>query len=1068
MTQISSASTCNTAATGNWSDNSTWSCEVGSAPTHDVDVVILSGHTVTLDTDTVGIRSLLVEAGGDFDVAASVNGLGLYITEDAVGTVIDLTEATIELSGDFTINARIIDIKLGDVIGEFALTLNSSGETRFEGIIGNPSFSNAGNLTALTTDAGGTTVFANTDGGINDSNIIVYGPRIFNDDVLLFTETNIEGNGGPITFNGTVDTESSTNFKDFILSRISNSTLSFNQDVGVNRKLGEFFVFNSSGATLEINTSQFITQGTQVWSENIILNSPTGIVTLENRHTNPVTNIYIGAPGKVVRSADGNPNSLVLLSSGGVRFNGDIGNDIFPIVSLSVSAVADVRINGSIETTTDQELSGNIVLTDDAILSGSIIDIQNNVDNAGFDLAIDNTDVVIASSIAGVLSGSGDLIKTDAGDLEISTQTSMTGNVYLNEGSLTNNSSVKDLFVNAPVITLASSTIANLGIGTFREVNLTNGQILQGSGYCNCSVIVSGGVVSPGLTSGQVTNKLSMIYMEMNEFSTLEIELNGTNAFETYDQIIVEGATLTDATLNLSLGFTPAIGDAFTIIKVNGPPPVIGTFVGLSEGDTIIINNRILSISYSSGGNDVELTVVGATRYYVDADAAALGDGLSWATAFNTLQDSLAVATVGEIWVAQGVYYPDEGGLQADNNINATFTLVDGVSIYGGFDGTETDLSQRDPTSNITVLSGDITQNDTVNSDNIVETTNRINTPNSRHVVVGSNVNSGTILDGITITAGSASGNDDVGDGVGGGMFCGQNSSGPSLKQITIIGSFAQYSAGAAYGCAQSISDSSFINNTIDFDQGGAIFTVGGLIENSLFKGNRTNIESGGAIYNIGGTMVIDKSQFLSNQTERSGGAISSRGNLTLSNSLFMGNKSGQTGGAIHLAKNSIVAVLTNNTFTGNKSGGSGAAISIKDNGMLDINNSIIWNNLDGNNNNTISDSIHIINAPTVNISNSLIQQSGGSSNWDVAAGIDGGNNLDQDPLFITDADPTTTPNDIGNARLMEISIVIDAGDNSFVTTDKDLDGNSRIFNTTVDMGAYEYIEDDMFKDGFE
>ena len=49
---------------------------------------------------------------------------------------------------------------------------------------------------------------------------------------------------------------------------------------------------------------------------------------------------------------------------------------------------------------------------------------------------------------------------------------------------------------------------------------------------------------------------------------------------------------------------------------------------------------------------------------YVDDDAPALGDGLSWDTAYRFLQDALADAEAAagaltEIHVAQGVYPPD-------------------------------------------------------------------------------------------------------------------------------------------------------------------------------------------------------------------------------------------------------------------------------------------------------------------------------------------------------------------------------------------------------------------------
>ena len=46
----------------------------------------------------------------------------------------------------------------------------------------------------------------------------------------------------------------------------------------------------------------------------------------------------------------------------------------------------------------------------------------------------------------------------------------------------------------------------------------------------------------------------------------------------------------------------------------------------------------------------------------MDDNASAGGDGSSWATAHKYLQDALAIALSGdEIWVAEGVYKPDQG-----------------------------------------------------------------------------------------------------------------------------------------------------------------------------------------------------------------------------------------------------------------------------------------------------------------------------------------------------------------------------------------------------------------------
>jgi hypothetical protein len=80
--------------------------------------------------------------------------------------------------------------------------------------------------------------------------------------------------------------------------------------------------------------------------------------------------------------------------------------------------------------------------------------------------------------------------------------------------------------------------------------------------------------------------------------------------------------------------------------------------------------------------------------------SGGLYDGTSWANAYVNLQQALATAQPNDqIWVAKGTYKPGD-----DNDRERSFVLHTGVSMYGGFAGTETQLSQRNPLTNPTVL----------------------------------------------------------------------------------------------------------------------------------------------------------------------------------------------------------------------------------------------------------------------------------------------------------------------------------------------------------------------------
>ncbi len=131
----------------------------------------------------------------------------------------------------------------------------------------------------------------------------------------------------------------------------------------------------------------------------------------------------------------------------------------------------------------------------------------------------------------------------------------------------------------------------------------------------------------------------------------------------------------------------------------------------------------------------VNLTGSGGTRLLT----VSAGD---WTTAaYPTLQDALDAAVTGDqIWVRQGTYLPTKNAAPLDNRTK-TFKIPNGVSLYGGFLATETVLTARNATTNVTTLSGDIGVAGT-------------DTDNSYNVVVISGNATDTRLDGFTVEKG--------------------------------------------------------------------------------------------------------------------------------------------------------------------------------------------------------------------------------------------------------------------------------------------------------------------------
>lgn len=187
---------------------------------------------------------------------------------------------------------------------------------------------------------------------------------------------------------------------------------------------------------------------------------------------------------------------------------------------------------------------------------------------------------------------------------------------------------------------------------------------------------------------------------------------------------------------------------------------------------------------------------------YVDDDASGTDTGASWTDAYRSLQDALAdardAAEPPEIRVAQGTYRLDQGRDQARGDKQASFLLVSGVIVKGGFAGTgHADPDLRDATLFTTRLSGDLAENDlSAGRDERSLSLEPWWDDNSCHVVVLNGTDPGAVLDGVTISGGCADG--EQGDsGYGGGLF---NASGsPTIRSCVIRDNVARLRGGGMY-----------------------------------------------------------------------------------------------------------------------------------------------------------------------------------------------------------------------------------------------------------------------------
>jgi hypothetical protein len=132
---------------------------------------------------------------------------------------------------------------------------------------------------------------------------------------------------------------------------------------------------------------------------------------------------------------------------------------------------------------------------------------------------------------------------------------------------------------------------------------------LGGTGSVGTITSVSGGQLIPG-TSASQTGILSATNVTLPTGSDFDIQANGTTAGSGYSQLQTTGTVnLTGSTLNFTLGFTPSIGASFMIVNNTGSGAVVGTFKGLAQSATFVVNGMTFQISYTGGdGNDVVVT----------------------------------------------------------------------------------------------------------------------------------------------------------------------------------------------------------------------------------------------------------------------------------------------------------------------------------------------------------------------------------------------------------------------------------------------------------------------------
>jgi predicted outer membrane repeat protein len=283
----------------------------------------------------------------------------------------------------------------------------------------------------------------------------------------------------------------------------------------------------------------------------------------------------------------------------------------------------------------------------------------------------------------------------------------------------------------------------------------------------------------------------------------------------------------------------------------------------------------------------------GGKIIYVDCNATGRNDGSSWADAFKNLRSALNVASTSEqIWVAKGVYKPNQDEEQsATGKGPATFMLKTGVAIYGGFPSGGGKWEESDPTTNKTILSGDVKDEDiTVNI--LVEQQSKTgHFEKIFHVVTASGVDETALIDGFIITGGNANGSQYNTEQCGGGLYSKAGS--PTISNCTFkLNSAAQGGAISIWQGNPRFVNCRFIENSAG-DTGGAIYSSESnpAIINCIFTRNKA-AEKGGGIYNENGKAKIINCTMTKNYAYAGGGIYNQKSTPTLANCIIWGNTS--------------------------------------------------------------------------------------------------------------------------------------------------------------------------------
>lgn len=426
-------------------------------------------------------------------------------------------------------------------------------------------------------------------------------------------------------------------------------------------------------------------------------------------------------------------------------------------------------------------------------------------------------------------------------------------------------------------------------------------------------------------------------------------------------------------------------------------------------------------------------TAAAQTRYYVTPTGLVpTGMDNAWTDVIK-LETALEKAEPGdEIWV-QGFEEIRKNSVDYRQVYLAPkegWTLKAGVKLYGGFKGNETSLEQRATLGKAynfacrSILSGDISMNDTIDHVNLISSSNALRSDNAEHVLtmnlnnsVANNINDAvSVLDGFTIVGGHASVN-------GGGVLV---------------------TGHETYSCAYRIERCFFFNNYA-VQNGGAIY-----VDEKAGKVTSSNSY-------INQCVVYNNEAGLIAEVANKGGGIYIAGKGTVVNTSIFNNENG----GVRISPD---ASVLNSTIARNTVAGVDLTVSGGANDNAKVVNTVVWGNTT------------LFSEFTPGFRNSSYHEVEGEGpnrmdNFGNVYVSDKNNDRSQaSPFFASPSLKTSFDRDFNwlynayplwNWQALEGSAFIDKGqDDAYASATYggyDLGGSARTVGKATDIGAYEF-----------